>query len=256
MIENCHWGDTLPNATWCPWHYYRSSGDIRANYGSVVGNLQTVIPLAAKGFSYEGCWAFPDALEVGVYNGPGGPSGDSGLSFAEARSHMGAWCVTSSPLILALDMTNATAVDAAWPIITNTEAIAINQVYYGAAGNCASGCLYNSSGATVVLPVAAGAPGSARSPPEKTPAEVAVPALQLFAKPLNASAVAVFAMNHASASTPVSFVWAAIPGLPYTAGAAVKIRDIWARADLPASTAPAYTTTVASHDSAFLIVSI
>ena len=46
----------------------------------------------------------------------------------------------------------------------------------GAAGNCASGCLYNSSGATVVLPVATGAPGSARSPPEKTPMGCAPPA--------------------------------------------------------------------------------
>jgi hypothetical protein len=40
LIENCHWGDTIPNATWCPWSYYRSSGDIRANYGSIMGNLQ------------------------------------------------------------------------------------------------------------------------------------------------------------------------------------------------------------------------
>jgi hypothetical protein len=24
----------------CPWNFYRTSGDVRANYGSVVGNLQ------------------------------------------------------------------------------------------------------------------------------------------------------------------------------------------------------------------------
>jgi hypothetical protein len=64
LIENCHWGDTLPNATWCPWSYYRSSGDIRANYGSVMNNLQSVIPLATQNLSYSNCWAFPDALEV------------------------------------------------------------------------------------------------------------------------------------------------------------------------------------------------
>jgi hypothetical protein len=57
LIENCHWGDTLPNATWCPWSYYRSSGDIRANYGSVMNNLQSVIPLAQKNLSYTDCWA-------------------------------------------------------------------------------------------------------------------------------------------------------------------------------------------------------
>ena len=31
----------MPNSTWCPWNYYRSSGDIVASYASVVGNLQT-----------------------------------------------------------------------------------------------------------------------------------------------------------------------------------------------------------------------
>ena len=23
MIENCHWGRTVPNATWCPWNFFR-----------------------------------------------------------------------------------------------------------------------------------------------------------------------------------------------------------------------------------------
>ena len=61
LIENCHWGGTIPNATWCPWNYYRSSGDIRASYDSVVGNLQTTIPLAAQNLSTPGCWAYPDS---------------------------------------------------------------------------------------------------------------------------------------------------------------------------------------------------
>jgi len=199
---------------------------------------------------------FTPYSEVGVYNGPGGPSGDSGLSFVEARSHMGAWCVVSSPLILALDMTNSTAVDAAWPIITNTEAIAVSQTYYKAAGACASGCLYNSSGETVHLDSPGAPAGVARSPAELTPTSVAVPALQMFYKPLNASSVAVFAINHGATAMPATFVWAQVPGLPYSAGATVKLRDLWAHADLPASAQPAYTTTLASHDSAFLIASI
>lgn len=55
--ENCHWGETIPNATWCPWNFYRSSGDVRANWGSILGNLATVPPLAAKNLSFPGCWA-------------------------------------------------------------------------------------------------------------------------------------------------------------------------------------------------------
>ena len=249
LIENCHWGDTLPNATWCPWSYYRSSGDIRANYGSIVGNLQTVVPLAQKNLSYSGCWAFPDALEVGVYNGPGGPGGDSGLSYAEARSHFAAWCIVSSPLVLGIDMTNQTAMDSVWDILTNTEAIAVNQAYFGSSGG-----LYNQSGATLRLPIAG--VGAARSPAHRTPAAVDVAAVQLFAKPLSATSVAVLGMNHGAAATPISFTFAQVPGLPYTAGASVKVRDIFAHADVGPVTAPFYTATVASHDAAFLILSI
>ena len=59
MIENCHWGDTIPNATWCPWTYYRSSGDINSSWGSIINNLNTVFPLAAKNLSTPQCWAYP-----------------------------------------------------------------------------------------------------------------------------------------------------------------------------------------------------
>jgi hypothetical protein len=37
-------------------------------------------------------------LEVGCEDGPGG-SLDPGLSFVEARTHFGAWCIVSSPLV-------------------------------------------------------------------------------------------------------------------------------------------------------------
>jgi Alpha galactosidase A len=184
LVEACHWGDNNPNSTWCPFSYYRSSGDIRANYGSIVGNLQSVIPLAQQNLSYPSCWAFPDALEIGVYNGPGGPTGDSGLSYIEARSQMGAWCVTSSPLILGIDMTNNTAMDQVWDIITNTEAIAINKAYYGYSGN-----LFNESGIKVQLPIPGNA-GVARSPKHRTPDMVEVAQIQMFSKPLNATSSA------------------------------------------------------------------
>ena len=39
MVENCHWGSRRPyepNATWCPWNFYRTSGDVRANYVSAL----------------------------------------------------------------------------------------------------------------------------------------------------------------------------------------------------------------------------
>lgn len=66
-------------------------------------------------------------LEVGCAHGPGGEQ-DPGLTLTEARSHFGAWCIVSSPLILSHDLNNDTIGDQVWPIIANKEAIAVNQV--------------------------------------------------------------------------------------------------------------------------------
>lgn len=249
LIENCHWGYTLPTATYCPWSYYRSSGDIRANYGAVVNNLQTVVPLATQNLSYPNCWAFPDALEVGVYNGPGGTGGDSGLSYAEARSHFGAWCVVSSPLILGIDTTNATAMDAVWDIITNNETIAVNQAYYGTSGN-----MYTQASATVdiAIPAPARPSRSAEFGGLEDPSSVTVAAWQLFAKPLSATSVAVLAMNNAATTTSVTIDFSAVPGLP--AAASYSLRDIYNHAEL-GSFSSSYTANLDSHDSAFVIIS-
>ena len=72
-------------------------------------------------------------LEVGCAFGPGGPS-DGGLTIQETRSHFGGWSIVSSPLTLSHDPNNDTIMDFIWPIISNTEAIAINQAYFGFSG--------------------------------------------------------------------------------------------------------------------------
>ena len=70
LIENCHWGSVQPafpannTPAACPYNYYRSSGDVSANFNSVLNNLKTVFPHADAGVSYPGCWAYPDMLEV------------------------------------------------------------------------------------------------------------------------------------------------------------------------------------------------
>lgn len=58
LIENCHWGYDVPTETWCPWNYYRTSGDIRASYDAILSNLMTTIPYS-KGLSRPGCWSYP-----------------------------------------------------------------------------------------------------------------------------------------------------------------------------------------------------
>lgn len=46
------------------------------------------------------------------------------------RAHFGAWCIVSAPLILGLELTKA-KLDPIIDIITNTEAIAVNQAWAG-----------------------------------------------------------------------------------------------------------------------------
>ena len=145
-IENCHWGHTVPhiafpnqepdhdNGVWCPWNFYRTSKDVRARYSSIIHNLETTVPFATRNLSFPGCWAYPDMLEVGCEHGPGGAQ-DPGLTPEETRSHFASWCVVSSPLTLSHDVTNATVMDAVWPIIANPEAIAVNQAWAGHSGS-------------------------------------------------------------------------------------------------------------------------
>ena len=72
LLENCHngphsgspaalspFGPYVPTRDWCPFHMYRSSGDIRPQWGSILSNLQTIPPLAAANLSRPGCWAYP-----------------------------------------------------------------------------------------------------------------------------------------------------------------------------------------------------
>ena len=78
----------------------------------------------ANGLSGPGCWAYPDMLEVGNIDG----------GYHENRAHFGAWCVTSSPLILSFDLVDSTVLKRVWSIISNTEAISVNQAWDGDAG--------------------------------------------------------------------------------------------------------------------------
>ncbi len=55
-------------------------------------------------------------------------------TFEEDRAHFGAWCVVSSPLILGYDLTNDNITAKIWPIISNTEAIKVNQQWAGHPG--------------------------------------------------------------------------------------------------------------------------
>ena len=143
-IENCHWGamnsigckpnddaSACPSLTWCPFNWYRSSGDINAGEGSWFANLQSVIPYTKKPrpLSTQGCWAYPDMLEVGQIMDPKTKE----LDVPWNQAHFGAWCTVSSPLTLGLNLDSPNLAKII-PFITNKEAIAVNQNWAGHPG--------------------------------------------------------------------------------------------------------------------------
>ncbi len=207
-MENCHWGQvapavpdpTKPPAEGCPWNFYRSSGDVRASYASILGNLATVVPLHAKNLSYPGCWAYPDMLQVGCQHGPGGAS-DPGLTIPETRTHFGAWAIVSSPLTLSHDVNNQTVTDQIWDIISNTEVIAVNQAYFGDSGG------QFASGDQVLEFTDAFIERSNGAEPRVQAAN-----WQQLYKPVGGGKVAVLVINSAAATQSIDVDFSKVPG--------------------------------------------
>lgn len=124
MIENCHWGLTVPTLDSCPYHMFRTSGDIHANWGNFYGNLQSTRKFQGETpLSRPGCWAYPDMLEVGRMK-----------TVEEDKAHFAAWAITSSPLILGHNVTDEDTNARVWHIVANKRAIRINQDWAGHPG--------------------------------------------------------------------------------------------------------------------------
>ncbi|CAE7945701.1 unnamed protein product [Symbiodinium sp. KB8] len=231
MIENCHWGKTVPTETWCPWNFFRTSGDVRASYGSVVANLQTTVQWAQRNLSKPGCWAYPDMLEVGCNHGPGGDR-DPGLSYPEARSHFSAWSIVSSPLTLSMDINDDDVMNAVWGIVSNKEVIAVNQAYAGH-----SGSPFKQSASQVTL--------------KDDGHYVTVPTWQFFYKPLGGSRTAVLLMNHDRTSHDLVLNFKDVPGL---ACQKCTVRCLYGHRDLGEHEHSFTAQAVQSHDSRMFIL--
>lgn len=173
--------------------------------------------------------------EVGV--SPGLHKNEVALTFSEARAHFGAWCIVSSPLVLGLDARDAAVMDAAWPIISNTEALAVNRAWAGSAGTRVAAADTN-----VSWPYCGA----------QYPTGCAVESWEVFAKPLAGGAAAVLFLNHdPSLARNLTLDLAAVPGLACGAGCAV--RDVWRHAPRGAA-AGSLSADVAAHDSEFFVL--
>ena len=269
--------DAFGAVPWCPFNFYRTSVDIEVLYASIFGtNLQSTIEFSRANLSFPGCWAYPDSeaathfffsrkinclvcahplappppppphpppavLEVGVTAGL--HPGEVDLTFSEARAHFGAWCIASSPLILGLDIRNDAAMDAVWPIISNTEALAVNAAWAGG-----SGTLLVEATSNVTFPFCGFVYKDGCS----------VAAWQVFHKPLPGGGGAFLALNHgASALAPMAVELASTAGLRCGWGNLGKceVRDVWAHA--AAGTAQGGSLQlpgIPSHDSVFYVL--
>jgi alpha-galactosidase len=170
-------------------------------------------------------------LETGVRLNQGG------LTLTESRSHFGAWCIVSSPLILSHDLNDQATGDAIWPIISNTEALAVNQAWAGF-----SGSVFKQANATVEM--------GTNLKGEKLEA---VPLWQMFYKPVqaNGASTAVLVMNHDTNANSFTINFSDIPGVTCTT---CNVRDLWAHQNLGSFTGSWSVQNLASHDSVFLMI--
>merc|ERR1712048_292485 len=164
------------------------------------------------------------------------------MNATEWRTHFGAWCIVSSPLILSMDLADKSALDLAWPVLTNWEAIEVNQLWYRDSGR-----LHSQSTSLAVLPNC----GSGR--PCKHPAWM------VWTKALppmddQGSRLAALLMNNGNATTNVSLRLDTVSGLGPCGQLGCAVRDVWAHTDAGRAT-DLVTALLEPHDSAFFIIS-
>ncbi|HEV2328166.1 MAG TPA: glycoside hydrolase family 27 protein [Verrucomicrobiae bacterium] len=111
------WGGSVGGQMW------RTSNDIADNYDSMI--LHGLMENGLEKYAGPGHWNDPDMLEIG--NGKMGPD--------EWRTQMTLWCVLAAPLFAGNDLTQMKP--KVLEVLTNPEAIAIDQDPAGIQGHCA-----------------------------------------------------------------------------------------------------------------------
>jgi alpha-galactosidase len=101
------WGPAVGGNLW------RTTGDIRDSWSSMIENVEKQVPTAP--YAGPGRWNDPDMLEIG--NGH--------MTDEEYRTHMSLWALVASPLLAGNDVRNMT--DATKAILLNREVIAVDQ---------------------------------------------------------------------------------------------------------------------------------
>jgi hypothetical protein len=169
--------------------------------------------------------------EPGVPHGPG----DIGLTLDEARTHFGIWCMMASPLWITYDILSG-AKPAIHAIVTNPEAIAIDQDSAGQMAVRIDGASTSPSGLNHRLPGTCGV-------------EAIWPNGEHLARPLANGDTAVLVFNRLAANLTITLNFEDIGDTTVTC---FHVRDIWARADLGLHSGRFVAADVPPHGSRFL----
>ena len=264
LVENCANNGKIGGKSWTPakphdvvgskcrgFHTYRVSHDIAPQFYSAMYNLQKMRPFLGNGtkapLSRPGCWAYADMLMVGRI----GPR--------ESRTHFGAWCIVSSPLVLGFDLTNATALAHVRPIVSNPLALLVHSAWAGSPGTL---LLESAQSFETQVRHEVDEDGSCKRP--TTCEQFRFPNYQVWIKPLPADALALFVVNIAEHALKRVSLSSATLGFK---GPLKRIVDVWAGASVQhhdclgsnrSATAWAGCslefTRVAPHDSVFWIL--
>lgn len=162
--------------------------------------------------SRPGAWAYANTMTVG----------DGSLSKKENQVHFGGWCITSNPLILAFNLSDPMRHDLVWDIITNKEAIQVNQIWDGHPGRQV---LWNA--------------GSNK-------------AVEVWMKPVGQGRTAAFVINTEDKVRDNATITIQLSDLGITGE--TKVRDVWHKKDLPLASG-AITTELEYHGSQFFVFS-
>ena len=203
-----------------------------------------------QGLTGPGYWGYPDMLEVGItpQSQPTGVRNPSTLSWVEStsRSYFAAWCIVSSPLILGLDLTNKTNLKSVWPIISNQEAIAVNEAWAGDAG-----VLIKQSSQNATMPNCPHTGQSNSSYPG-----CSWPDWLVWEKKLPKGKVALLLMNNMNTKADVTVLWGDVPhGALRCPTQGCQVRDLHAHKDLGPFAEGFTAKGLEAHDSAFIVVS-
>lgn len=188
-----------------PWmpacgNLWRTTGDIVDQFDNMSSKLDLNDRYAR--LAGPGRWNDPDMLEVG----------NGGMTETEYRAHFSLWCIVAAPLIAGNDVRHMT--EATRAILTNPEAIAVNQDAAGVQGTRVSR--------------AAGDGGK----------------LDVWVRPLGreGTTVAVALFNQGKSEARMTAGWAEVGLQPGEAA----VRDLWTHADLGTFT-NAFSAMVPSH---------